>query len=157
MSVSENLSIWVSQYLSISESENLGSLKSQIIINNDMVLPLPVHQKYGFQFWDLGILGWEFQDFLLKSHFFTGFQQIFRWRSWENSPKISHWKICLKFLWDFLLIFSECFSSELFCRPESTRFGDLYTAGHCWGMCAGWSYANQFRVLGVQNLRIFIS
>ena len=163
--ISQNLSILVcqylrisaSEYLSISESENLGSLKSQIIINNDMVLPLPVHQKYGFQFWDLEILGWEFQDFLLKSHFFTGFQQIFRWRSWENSPKISHWKICLKFLWDFLLIFSECFSSELFCRPESTRFGDLYTAGHCWGMCAGWSYANQFRVLGVQNLRIFIS
>ena len=131
MSVSENLSIWVSQYLRISESENLGSLKSQIIINNDMVLPLPVHQKYGFQFWDLEILGWEFQDFLLKSHFFTGFQQIFRWKSWENSPKNSHWKICLKFLWDFLLIFFWMF---FFWIVLQARVHQIWWFIYCWAL-----------------------
>ena len=134
MSVSENLSIWVSQYLRISESENLGSLKSQIIINNDMVLPLPVHQKYGFQFWDLEILGWEFQDFLLKSHFSTGFQQIFRWNLEKILQKLvigkAAWNFCGIFFWLFLNVFLlNCFAGQS--PPDLVIYILLGTAGAC--------------------------
>ena len=47
-----------------------------------MVLaPYPVRKKYGFHFWDLGILEWGFQRFLLKITCFymvsAGFPQDF--------------------------------------------------------------------------------
>ena len=51
-----------------------------------MVLaPYPVRKKYGFHFWDLGILEWGFQRFLLKitcfymvsAGFSPGFYRLF--------------------------------------------------------------------------------
>ena len=160
MSVSENLSIWVSQYLSISESQNLGSLKSQIIINNNMVLPLPVHQKYGFQFWDLEILGWGFQDFLLKSQFSTGFQQIFKWKSWGNISKTRDWEIALKFWWIFVVIFLMVLLLTFFAGQSPPDFKSYMVKGFHLDVSGGlliWQPTQSVRISEFQNLGVSVS
>ena len=131
-----------------------------------MVLaPYPVRKKYGFHFWDLGILEWGFQRFLLKitcfymvsAGFSPGFYRLFPQKYVFNIfVEISVGIFCGDFLGKccqnmfplflltfLLVLFVRIFfgiSSELFLYFLGLGIAKAllgHCRGHCWGTAAG--------------------
>ena len=108
-----------------------------------MVLaPYLVRKKYGFHFWDLGILEWGFQDFASNlwgfSQDFSRFPQDFTENVCRNVFPIFFVEVSAGiFLWGFSGASCTCceklVSKHVFHSLESVCILGGLAFGHCWG------------------------